>query len=194
MNRDPQRASQSADRRVINRSGAAYPRVEESRGANESTAPEPIAAPPRSNSAYHYGPEKKSKKGLVWGIAAAIVVIGLAIGAWLFVNANRSATTGIDTSRYQAVFLANGQIYFGKLKDFNENSFQLTEIYYPQAQKSDTDKDDAAAQTNIQLIPLGGEVHGPENKMFITKDQILYYENLKADSQVTKHIQQNVKR
>lgn len=194
MNRDPQRPSQSADRRVINRSGASYPRAEEPRGATESSAPDPIPALPRTTSAYHYGPEKKSKKGLIWGIAAAILIAGLAIGAWLLINANRSAATGIDTSRYQAVFLANGQIYFGKLKDFNETSFQLTEIYYPQAQKSDTDKEDAAAQTNIQLIPLGGEVHGPENKMFITKDQILYYENLKADSQVTKHIQQNIKR
>lgn len=190
MNRDPQRASQPADRRVINRSGSAYQRSEEPRVTGEAFAdPAPAA---RTTGGYTSAPQKKSAKGLVWTLAAIILALVLAVAAWMLFSNTRGGATGIDTSRYQAVFLANGQIYFGKLKDFNETSFQLTEIYYPQAQNSGTDgEEDTPAQTNIQLIPLGGEVHGPENKMFISKSQILYYENLKADSQVTKHIEQN---
>lgn len=192
MNRDPQRTPQPADRRVINRSGAAYQRTEEPRVAGDvsSETSTPVS---RGTGGYSQTPQKRSVKGLVWTLVTIVLVAALAVTAWMFFSSNRSGTTGIDTSRYQAVFLANGQIYFGKLKDFSDESFQLTEIYYPQAQKSDSEEE-ATAQTNIQLIPLGGEVHGPENKMFITKSQILYYENLKADSQVTKHIEQNEKR
>ncbi|MGH7218500.1 MAG: hypothetical protein ACREGE_03620 [Candidatus Microsaccharimonas sp.] len=193
MNRDPQRTPQPADRRVINRSGSAYQRSEEPRATGE-VASESSAPVSRTTGGYSQAPQKKSAKGLIWTLAAIVLVVALAVAAWMFFSNNRSGATGIDTSRYQAVFLANGQIYFGKLKDFSDESFQLTEIYYPQAQNSDTEEEGATAQTNIQLIPLGGEVHGPENKMFITKSQILYYENLKADSQVTKHIEQNQQR
>ncbi len=154
---------------------------------------EAAASAPRYAGASVAGPVKKSPKTLIWVIVTIILVAALAVAGWVLFSNTRSGATGIDTSRYQAVFLANGQIYFGKLKDFNEASFELTNIYYPQAQNSDTEEG-TAAQTNIQLIPLGGEVHGPENKMFITKSQILYYENLKEDSQVTKHIQQNENR
>src|SRR5690348_2823273 len=54
-------------------------------------------------------------------IAVAIIVAAL-VGSWAF---NRSSDktdsqvgyTGIAADRYQAVFLTNGQVYFGKLSD-----------------------------------------------------------------------------
>lgn len=192
MNGDPYRTPQPADRRVINRSGQAYQRQEEPQAPqDEAPAPSPKTSA-RSSGSRHVSPVKKSRKGLIWAIAAVLAVTIIAAGIWFAVSQAQKGATGINTSRYQAVFLVNGQIYFGKLEDFNATSFKLTNIYYPQAQTAD---EEGAAQnqqaSGIQLIRLGEEVHGPESEMFISKDQILYYENLKEDSRVTQLINQN---
>jgi hypothetical protein len=43
-------------------------------------------------------------------------------------------------------------------------------------------------QSQIQLVKLGSEIHGPTSDMKINRDQILFIENLKPDSQVLKAI------
>lgn len=196
MNRDSQRTSQPADRRVINRSGSVYQRGEEPRATTE-TSPEPVATTHRNTGAYTNGPQKKRSKATIWVIVAVLLVAAVAVLGWLLVSNNRSGATGIDSSRYQAVFLANGQIYFGKLKDFNDDSFQLSKMYYPQAQATDASGEEAAdatQQSNIQLYRVTDGVHGPEDQMIIMKSQILYYENLQENSKVTELINQNEKR
>lgn len=195
MNGDPYRSPQPTDRRVINRSGQAYQqRAEEPQTVKEEA---PKTSPRSSGPSYRQEPEQRSsKKGLIWIIAIAAVVIALVVGGWLMWSNSQSGATGVNSSRFQAVFLVNGQIYFGKLSDFNEKSFKLTNIYYPQAQTTESEKTDATtpdASGGIQLIRLGDEVHGPESEMYISKEQILYYENLKSDSKVSQLIQQNEK-
>jgi len=192
VNGDPYRAPQPADRRVINRSGQAYQRPEEQ--------PQPVAkeepkTAPRSSGTQRAAPEKhSSKKGLLWTIIVAVLILVIAVIGWLVWSNSKSGDTGINNSRYQAVFLVNGQIYFGKLSDANEKSFKLVDIYYPQAQSTGNNEEKTTdTSAGIQLIKLGDEVHGPENEMYISKDQILYYENLKSDSKVAQLIEQNGK-
>lgn len=196
MNGDPYRTPQPADRRVINRSGqVAYQRAEEQ--------PQPVSeeqprAVPRSSASHRATKSEKpsSKKGLWWTLAVLFVVI-LAVTGWFIWSSNKSADTGIDSSKYQAVFLTNGQIYFGDLHAYNDEYLRLTTGYYPQAKASDTDDSANAKSTanasGIQLIRLGDEVYGPENEIFISKKQILHYENLKSDSKVSQLIEQNEK-
>lgn len=193
MNGDPYRTPQPADRRVVNRSSQAYRSADEPQPVKEDApAPTPKTVP-RSSGVHHREPaEKKSPKGIILAAIIAVLVVALAVAAFIFFTGNKTGETGINTSRYQAVFLVNGQIYFGKLQDFNDASFKLTDIYYPQAQTAgEGEKTTDQTQSDIQLIKLGDEVHGPESEMFISKDQILYYENLKADSKVAELIKQN---
>lgn len=194
MNGDPYRTPQPADRRVINRSGqTAYQRAEEQPQPVNDEQPKTV---PRSSSVNRpVKPEKNSRKGLWLTLSFILLALIIATVGWFIVSNPKKSETGIDTSRYQAVFLVNGQIYFGKLKDANEKSFKLTDIYYPQAQSTSTDGKETTdtKSSGIQLIKLGDEVHGPENEMYVSKDQILYYENLKADSKVAQLIQQNEK-
>lgn len=194
MNGDPYRSPQPADRRVINRSGQAYQRAEEPQPVKEE-APAPKTMPRSSGASYRQEPEKRSKKGLVWTLAVALLVVVLAIAGWFMWSNAQNGATGINSSRFQAIFLNNGQIYFGKLSDFNDTSFKLTNIYYPQAQSTGEEEENSTqdASSGIQLIRLGDEVHGPESEMFISKEQVLYYENLKSDSKVSQLIQQNEK-
>jgi hypothetical protein len=152
----------------------------------------------RAPAARHVEKEEKNlAKRLMWPIVALVVVLLGALGwfAWSNMNGD-SGATGIDSSKYQAVFFANGQTYFGKLQAFNGGSMKLTDIYYLRSQESSDSKDSANPQAsssdqsgnNLQLIKLGDEIHGPEDEMIITKDQVLYYENLKTDGKVAQSI------
>ena len=53
----------------------------------------------------------------------------------------------------------------------------------PGAAKTDT-------SSNISLVKLGNEIHGPEDAMYINKSSVMFWENLKSSGQVVKAIQQ----
>src|SRR5690606_18965434 len=93
-------------------------------------------------------------------------------------------------------FLSNGQVYFGKLEAVNKDYMRLTDIYYLQSQQSATDvgsSDNPQESTdgNVQLIKLGEEIHGPEDEMIVSKEHLLFFENLRQDGNVTRSINQH---
>lgn len=194
VNGDPYRsAPQPADRRVINRSGATPYRADEPQPSNN----EALKSAPRPAPAYRadYNDTKKSSKWPLWLALILVALAALGIGVW-FLFGNAKGNTGIDSSKYQAVFLTNGQIYFGKLSAYNDEYLRLTTGYYPQAKEAGTTEEEADVSdtsSGIQLIRLGDEVYGPENEIFVSKKQILHYENLKTDSKVAQLIDQNEK-
>lgn len=92
----------------------------------------------------------------------------------------------IDSNSYQAVFLDNGQVYFGKLQGLNDKYFSLTDVFYL---KDANGKDIATGgSANMQLVKLGNEVHGPKDDMYIPADKIEFIENLKNSGQVVTSI------
>lgn len=97
-----------------------------------------------------------------------------------------------DLAKYQAVFLANGQVYFGKLTDANSQTLVLEDIYYLRSagnlQTSDDKNSTTTPADNFSLIKLGNELHGPEDKMSINLSQVLFTEDLKANSKVVEAI------
>lgn len=138
-------------------------------------------------------------------IACAVLVVVVAVvGVTLGLTAARRTTdapalSAIDTSKYQAVFFTNGQVYFGKLQDFNTQYLKLTDIYYLQTESttsntttsnSSNPQQTTTNDNNVQLIKLGDEIHGPEDEMVIAKEQVLFYENLKPDGKVAQTIAQ----
>jgi hypothetical protein len=135
---------------------------------------------------------KQKLIALVVGLALALAII--ALSGW-FLHRSSTAST-IDSSKYQAVFFTNGQVYFGKLKQVNSNYFKLTDVFYIQASdanaETDTESENpqqtANNSTDIRLIKLGSEVHGPDDEMIISKEQVLFFENLKKDGKVSDSI------
>lgn len=98
-----------------------------------------------------------------------------------------SADQGVKGKQYQAVFLTNGQVYFGKVSSVDGSYVTLKDIYYLQVQQQVQPKDAKAAdaaQPQVSLAKLGGELHGPEDIMYISREQVLFWENLKADGKV----------
>lgn len=93
----------------------------------------------------------------------------------------------IPTKKWQAVFLTNDQVYFGKLKEYDEGNLVLTDVYYLRS-TSELRESESTPSQNLNLIKLGGEVHGPEDEIFIPKSSVLYFENMKETSRVVQSI------
>jgi hypothetical protein len=90
-------------------------------------------------------------------------------------------------NEYQAVFLTNGQVYFGKLYREKSQYAILREVYYLQVQQQ-LQPGEQTPTANINLVKLGAELHGPTDEMRINRDHILFVEDLKSDSQVVQGI------
>lgn len=130
-------------------------------------------------------------KKLLMTVVSVLAVIALVAAVWLLVVRPSSTASAIDGNKYQAVFFTNGQVYFGKLQSLNGDYMRLTDIYYLQA-KSDEDNEESNPQrasnqdsSNVQLVKLGSEIHGPDDEMILNKEQVLFFENLKNDSNVS---------
>ena len=119
------------------------------------------------------------KSKLVWLVVAVLVVVVL----W------QSGALPIRLSgKYQAVFLSNNQVYFGKLYNANSSYPTLRDIYYLQVTQVLQPRDPKSPAQQINLVKLGGELHGPEDEMRINKEHVLFVEDLKSDSQVVSAI------
>lgn len=139
------------------------------------------------------GNKFKRNKAKLAGIAAAVVAVLLIVGAIGWFLYQSSPRAAIDSSKYQAVFFTNGQVYFGKLQALNSGYFKLVDIFYLQAQSAKSSQNPQASSgstptSDVQLIKLGGEIHGPMDEMIINKDQLLFFENLKPDGKVSQTI------
>ncbi len=85
-----------------------------------------------------------------------------------------SAAEAIDRGAYQAVFLTNGSTYFGKLQPQGDDWFLLSDVFYLSA----------SDQTGTQLIRRGSEAQGPKEPMIISREQVLFIENLRDDGDI----------
>ncbi|HEU5187388.1 MAG TPA: hypothetical protein VFT87_02690 [Candidatus Saccharimonadales bacterium] len=129
------------------------------------------------------------KPWLICVIIVVVVIILIAVvgGIWKMTTAD----AGVKKDRYQALFLTNGQVYFGKLSKVNDKYVELTDIYYLQVQQSvqPADKNKAKEEDpQVSLAKLGSELHGPEDKMSVNREQVLFWENLSNESKVVKVI------
>jgi hypothetical protein len=83
---------------------------------------------------------------------------------------------------YQAVFMANGQVFFGKLSGFGTDHPRLDDVFYVQQQVNPETK-----QATGVLIRRGREWHGP-SYMVLNARSILLVEPVGADSKVAQLI------
>lgn len=139
----------------------------------------------------------------VYALVAAVVILMVIAGGVLAAsmggdtvdNKADNVNVRINTHEYQALFLTNGQVYFGKLSNLDSKYVTLSDIYYLQVQQS-ADQAQSLQQagsstdtsSKVSLAKLGGELHGPEDKMQVASDQVLFWENLKNDSKVVQAI------
>lgn len=129
----------------------------------------------------------KGRKGR-WGLLFIVIAFlgGYWLGDWLGVLP-WSTFPKIDGDRTQAVFLNNGLIYFGHLKNVNRSYLALENGYYIIQNQADPKQQQ---QPNFTLVKIEDEVYKPDSIMYIAKAQISFWENLADDSPVIKTIKQ----
>ncbi len=139
--------------------------------------------------------DKNKKRGFDFGkvtsgillVGTTLLVLALILGLVFGVGGGAEEADQIQADKYQAVFLdsQDGQVYFGKLGVYNKDLYQLTDIYYVRVENPiQPEGANQTQQPNISLAKLGNELHGPQDVMYIARDKVLYWENLKDDGQV----------
>lgn len=129
---------------------------------------------------------KKSAQSIVLPIILVLILAAVGyFGVWPWWKMRGS---------WQAVFLTNNQVYFGHLSLASGRSVKLTDVHYLQVRPGQPPpqpvQEGQQAQPQINVVRLGGELHGPEQEMFISRDNILFWENLRGDSRVVDAIKQ----
>lgn len=128
---------------------------------------------------------------LLAGILVLIIILMAGLGFWFFTK-SRTMQNSLSDS-YQAVFLDNGQVYFGKLENERGSAFlALTDVYYLKVTKSlqPNGEGEQVEMPDINLIKLGTELHGPTDRLQILQEHILFIEDLKPDSKIVDAIKQ----
>ena len=117
-----------------------------------------------------------------WTVARwlAVVVLAIALGA----TVDPAALPFSGTEKLYAVFLLDGQAYFGHLEDVPwSDSVELTDVYYfDDARKTTTD-------LSVGLLKRGTELHAPADGMRIRRDKVLAIERVGLDSPVARAIE-----
>jgi hypothetical protein len=150
----------------------------------QPVASRPTSLQPRTQESTSFSKAAASTKRRVPGKKITALIVAGALTVLVGFLVWSKLTDQIDSSRYQAVFLTNGQVYFGKLHDYYGNRPYMTDVYYFQGSNAGG----ASQSSTQQLRKLGQEVHGPEQKLILNKDSILFVENLREDSSVVSAI------
>lgn len=136
---------------------------------------------------------KRAKEGnkLLPLVVVGVVILVVVGGYWLL----KGRGGGIASGEYQAIFLTNGQVYFGKVVKASSSEVVMKDIYYlitrPQLQTQTPEATPGAQQQpQYTLIKLGQELHGPLDEMRINREHILFIEGLREDGRVVQAIGQ----
>jgi len=137
-----------------------------------------------------YSPFNETQKSYThyWKIVSILILlVGISIGG-LYAKKTFFKKTVSET--YQAYFLVNGQVYFGKNAEKKDGITILKNVYYLQVidDKSLQNQENPSGQSRLSLIKLGSELHGPTDTLYINNSQVLFYEDLRPDSKVLQSI------
>lgn len=117
---------------------------------------------------------------------AAVIGSPLLYAAFEFISDKLRAR--VRYSGWQAVFLDQGQVYFGKVSSMSRNDLALTDIYYLQKDGKNAGLPKGDIPTSFSLVKLGSEIHGPQDSMTISRSHITFTESLKDDAKVIEAI------
>lgn len=117
------------------------------------------------------------KKLFYWVVVLVIVALFFLLIWKVVYPAVKSSVA--RSGDYQAVFLDDGKVYFGKVSSLSSSFVYLDDVFYLQVNKGQ----------NPVLVEFGTvETYGPENHIQINKDKIISIQDLKSNSQVVQAI------
>ena len=154
---------------------------------NQGAAPS-IAGPLNGLKPHHARKGSDWIKG-TWAIMLVSLTIIVLSLVYLLHIANPNEGKYVAGGKLQAVFLQNGQVYFGQIKTVSQKYIDLQNIFYLN-NSSTSGSSSSSSNNNLSLVKLGCELHGPYDEMIINADQVTFWENLRPDGQVAKAVAQ----
>jgi len=93
----------------------------------------------------------------------------------------------LGRAQYQAVFLTNGQTYFGRYYDRIGAYAKIEDVYYLQQVQNA----DPSLAPDTKIVRRGSELHGPASRMLVPKSAVLFVEDLTDGSPVAQFMRQD---
>lgn len=107
-----------------------------------------------------------------------------------------------DPQGYVAVYLKNGKVYFGKLRNSASPEPALTDVFFlnitsikeeepekePDSNNAPATVERANIQTDYELVKMTDQLQGSEDRLVLSRDSILFFEPLRDDSRVVEAI------
>jgi hypothetical protein len=115
------------------------------------------------------------------------LALGLFFAAFFFTQWWDLTIPSIGRGEYQAVFLTNGQTYFGRYYDRIGAYAKIEDVYYLQ----ETAAADADKAPDTRLIRRGRELHAPSPRMLVPKSAVLFIEDLSDSSPIAQFMKQD---
>jgi len=120
-------------------------------------------------------------------VAIALVVF---VAALFFTQWWDFTVPALGRAPYQAVFLTNGQTYFGRYYDRFGAYAKIEDVYYLQQGQAT----DSGGTTDTRIVRRGHELHEPGSRMLIPKSAILFVEDLTDASPIAQYMQRDASR
>lgn len=117
-------------------------------------------------------------------LTLAVVLIGVFVTWQLLLPRGER----VNPDQYQIVVTTNGKTYFGKLRPISGEYLVLDNPYTTQTVTSTADNKQPD-QEQTALLKLSQQTYGPEDVLSIRSDQVLFWQNIRSDSKVTKAIE-----
>lgn len=156
------------------------------RGSHQGQAGGDVMGSVGASSNGHH--KKANGRGVSWLrltsvlLLFSITILLVALVISFVTTKPKSEFTYVDNSKYQAVFINGGQVYFGHIQTLNNKYMRLTGIFYLRVNQTVQPNGSTTQSGNPELVPLGCELHRPQSEMLINRDQVTFWENLKDDS------------
>lgn len=139
-------------------------------------------------------PRYSTKRG---GISKLLIIILLFVLVIAFIGVslwqdgtfrNISQTLRFKNS-YQAVFLNNGQLYFGKITEITNAYIIMDRPHFLQLAQEPIDQEEQEVQPEMKLISIKDEFHKPKDFILIEKSSVIFIEELRSVSQIADAIE-----
>ncbi len=113
-----------------------------------------------------------------------LVLIFTSISLWQNGMARNTIQLLKYRDSYQAVFLNNGQVYFGNITEVTNKYIILKDPYSIKLQQTQADEEGSTTQSEVKLLSIEDEFYKPAGYMLIEKSGILFIEELQDSSQI----------
>lgn len=117
-----------------------------------------------------------ARPALPFAVAVAVLAGTFALVRWWDFT-----LPSLGRGTYQAVFLTNGQVFFGRYYDRIGPHVKIVSVYYVQ---QTADPSDASKPPESKLVRRGSELHGPPPEMLVPRTSVLFVEDLTDSSPV----------